>query len=139
MTRSIAGAPSLRASNCTFEPSALVYYREKSDYKSMYRQGKNWGRDFTRLLQRYGSPLGQFALPRQLVAIARSMPSGVKALISYGLGRPQGNTKLAQWVWGLGWSMGKLTAIVKDPVVEPREGLPMAADAVPGTSGRVRS
>jgi glycosyltransferase involved in cell wall biosynthesis len=96
-----------------FEPDALVHYREKSDLKDRFRQGQNWGRDTTRVHQHYQLPQGRLALPRQLITIARKLPAGLKAWLLWTLRPPQGRTLLADWIWDMGWSTGRLQALVQ--------------------------
>ncbi|MDB5931463.1 MAG: putative b-glycosyltransferase, Glycosyltransferase Family 2 [Polaromonas sp.] len=110
-----------------FAPDALIYYREKSALKARFRQGQNWGRDTTRMHQYYGAPKARFALPRQLVSMARALPSGVWAVLSCALRPLQGRRLLADWVWNMGWSTGKLLLILQNPPLPSREHMTAAA------------
>ena len=96
-----------------FVPGALVFYREKPDHWGRFRQGQNWGRDFTRLLNHYGSPLGAFPLLRQWLWIGAYLPRGCWALLMFVLGRREGRPLFGQWIWHLGWSTGKLQALAQ--------------------------
>lgn len=102
-----------------FVPDALVYYREKSDPQARFRQGHNWGRDFTLLLHRYGLPRRRFAMLRQLVSVGRLLPAGVQVLLLWTFKRPRARPLLAQWVWNVGWSTGKLRALVDESALLP--------------------
>ncbi|MES2978530.1 MAG: glycosyltransferase family A protein [Pseudomonadota bacterium] len=106
-----------------FEPEALIHYREKTALRARFIQGKNWGRDATRLTCHYGESLGRFALLRQLVGMTRALPRGARAWLSYASGRPKGGWLLAEWVWSMGWSMGRLQAIGEGAVPARRQGL----------------
>jgi glycosyltransferase involved in cell wall biosynthesis len=99
-----------------FEPNALIHYREKSALKDRFRQGRNWGLDTTRVHQHYQQPLGRLALLRQLIAIGRSLPAGMRAGLHWAFGPPLARQLLADWVWDMGWSTGKLQAIVRHRV-----------------------
>lgn len=100
-----------------FEPEALIYYREKSALKDRFRQGQNWGRDTTRMHQHFQLPPGRFALLRQVIAIGRALPTGVRAGLLWTLGPPKARTLLADWVWDMGWSTGRLQAILQNRTV----------------------
>ncbi|MDB5890886.1 MAG: glycosyltransferase family 2 protein [Polaromonas sp.] len=113
-----------------FEPEALVYYREKSDMKSRYRQGFNWGRDTTRMHHYYGSPQGRLSVPKQLLSMAKTVPSGICAGLSYLLGLPNGRQALGNWVWDWGWSTGKLVLMLENRTLPQREGLAAAFAAL---------
>lgn len=116
-----------------FEPKALVHYRERSALKAKYRQGHNWGLDSTRVMLHYGAPQARFALPRQLVAMGRSLPPGLWAALLFALRRPRGQALLGEWIWNFGWSTGALLALLQRPALPAREGrAALAAD--PNTS-----
>ena len=117
-----------------FEPAALVHYREKSTFMARFRQGQNWGRDTTRLHHYYGTPMGRLSLPRQLVSIARSLPSGAWAVLSRVLRRPKGQALLAEWIWTFGWAAGKLQLILQTPAQSPNKGMVLAAAATAATA-----
>ena len=113
-----------------FEPEALIYYREKSSLMARFRQSQNWGRDTTRLHHHYGTVMGRLSLPRHLVSIARSLPSGVRALLSQGLRRPRGQVLLADWIWDFGWATGKLQLILeKRALSAQKKKMPAAGSA----------
>ena len=113
-----------------FEPDALVHYREKSALMARFRQGKNWGRDTTRLHHHYGTVTGRLSLPRHLVSMARSLPSGAKAVLSRALGRPQGQALLGEWVWNFGWATGKLELILQKRALTAQKKSESAATSV---------
>lgn len=117
-----------------FEPAALVHYREKSAFMARFRQGQNWGRDTTRLHHHYATPLGRLSLPRHLVSMARLLPSGARAFASRALRRPQGRALVAEWIWSLGWSAGKLQLILQKPAVSARKSMVTAAAAAAATA-----
>ena len=117
-----------------FEPEALVHYREKSALMDRFRQGRNWGRDTTRLHHHYGTAMGRLGLPRHLVSMARSLPAGAWAALSRVLRRPQGQAMLAEWIWSFGWAAGKLQLILQKPAVLPRKSLVAAASATAATA-----
>ena len=98
-----------------FEPKALVHYRERAGLKARYRQGYNWGRDYTRLSQRYGAPLGRLPLPRQLLTLARALPPGLWAGLLWTLHLRKGQALLSEWMWNFGWARGRLAAILQTP------------------------
>ena len=113
-----------------FAPEALVYYREKSSLVARFRQGRSWGWDTTRLHYHQGQPRARFALPRQLIALARMLPAGARAALLWALRRPQGRTLIADWVWNAGWAAGKLKLLVEKPVaVVQRHGSAAASAA----------
>ena len=116
-----------------FEPEALVHYREKSAFMDRFRQGRNWGRDTTRLHHHHGTAMGRLSLARHLVSIARSLPSGGWALLSRALRRPQGQALLAEWIWSFGWSAGKLQLILQKPALSPKKAA-MAVTAAAATA-----
>jgi glycosyltransferase involved in cell wall biosynthesis len=91
-----------------FEPEALVYYREKSSLVARFKQGRNWAKDSTRLYAHYGPPPARLAALRQISAMARSLPGGLKTLIPYALKTFKGRNQMADWVWNFGWSTGML-------------------------------
>ncbi|MDB5891725.1 MAG: putative b-glycosyltransferase, Glycosyltransferase Family 2 [Polaromonas sp.] len=93
-----------------FEPRALIHYREKSDYRARFYQGRNWGRDFTRLLHHYGLPTPRLARTRQVLTLGRVLPSGLAAGLVRMTGRPHGQKMLAEWFWNVGWFKGVLAA-----------------------------
>lgn len=117
-----------------FEPEALVYYREKSGFKSRYRQGLSWGKDTTRMHHYYGSPEGRLSLPRQLFSMARFLPSGIRAVLSYALKRPHARQRLGNWIWDWGWSTGKLLLVLENRTLPRREGLAAAFEALKNRS-----
>jgi glycosyltransferase involved in cell wall biosynthesis len=100
-----------------FEPDALIHYREKSALKDRFYQGQNWGLDTTRVHQHYQMPPGRLPLLRQLIAIGRSLPAGLRAALQWAFGPPPARQMLADWVWDMGWSTGKLKAIVRKRAV----------------------
>ncbi|NDP64549.1 glycosyltransferase family A protein [Polaromonas sp.] len=112
-----------------FEPEALVHYREKSAFMARFHQGRNWGRDTTRMHHHYGTAMGRLSLPRHLVSIVRLLPSGARALVSRALRRPQGRALLAEWIWNFGWGAGKLQLILQKPGLSPQKGMALAAAA----------
>jgi glycosyltransferase involved in cell wall biosynthesis len=112
-----------------FEPEALVHYREKSALMDRFRQGRNWGRDTTRLHHFYGTQMGRLNLPRHLVSMARLLPAGALALLSRALRRPQGQALLGEWIWNFGWAAGKLQLILQKPALSPKKGMALAAAA----------
>jgi GT2 family glycosyltransferase len=93
-----------------FEPRALIHYREKTAPAARFRQGRNWGHDFTRLSEAYGAPRPRLAVLRQTVAMARSLPRGAMAWLRSRRGVPAGRLALAEWIWDLGWATGKWLA-----------------------------
>lgn len=99
-----------------FEPAALIHYREKVAHGARFRQGRAWGRDYIKLLQHYGAPAQPAALARKFVALARALPRGGRVWLDAALGRQNGRHDLAQWVWSLGWSVGEILALARDPV-----------------------
>lgn len=107
-----------------FAPDALVYYREKSSLVARFRQGRSWGWDTTRLHYHQGQPKGRFALLRQLVALARWLPSGAWAVALWALQRPKGRTLIADWVWNVGWDAGKLKLLVEKPALSRQTSAP---------------
>ena len=113
-----------------FESAALVYYREKSTMKARFRQGLNWGKDTTRMHHYYGSLQGKLSLPRQLFSMARSLPSGAKAMLSRTFRRPNGKQLVGNWVWDWGWSTGKLMLVLDNRALPQREGLEAAFAAL---------
>ncbi|MDB5946007.1 MAG: putative b-glycosyltransferase, Glycosyltransferase Family 2, partial [Ramlibacter sp.] len=113
-----------------FVPDALVHYREKADYRARFRQGKSWGRDFARLQKRYGAPAARFALLRQLVWISQCLPPTILAYLWSACRLPNGKSLLGHWAWSMGWSIGRLTALM-DHRTESQEGtavIPTAAE-----------
>ena len=96
-----------------FEPDALIHYREKSALKDRFRQGQNWGLDTQRVHQHYHMPVARLALLKQLIAIARALPAGVRAALLWTFGPLQRRQLLADWVWDMGWSSGTLRAMVR--------------------------
>ena len=96
-----------------FEPEALVYYREKTEFKAMFRQGQNWGLDTTRVQYYYGFRLARFAMLRQLVRIGLTLPSGIVAWLTWALQLPNGRSKLKHWIWSMGWYIGRLLSILQ--------------------------
>lgn len=94
-----------------FEPQAIVHYREKDRLGARFRQGRNWGRDGTRLRLHYGLDCGPAPLLRQLASMASASPQGLRAGLMWLAGRPRGRQWLADWVWNLGWSVGKTEAL----------------------------
>lgn len=112
-----------------FEPDALVHYRERSDLKSRYRQGRNWGFDTTRVMEHYGSSRPRFAAARQLLSIGRSLPAGIRASLLWALRLPRGLPSLAEWIWNLGWSIGALSAYRQTPAPARREVRELATPA----------
>ncbi|HSW17442.1 MAG TPA: glycosyltransferase family 2 protein [Ramlibacter sp.] len=94
-----------------FEPAAMVHYRERSDLRARYLQGRNWGRDSARLERHYGWAPGRFAVSRQLLWILRSAPGGLGAAALVFVAPLKGRQLLADWVWNAGWSLGKLEAL----------------------------
>lgn len=112
-----------------FEPEALVHYREKSALMDRFRQGRNWGRDTTRLHHFYGTQMGRLNLPRHLVSMARLLPAGAWALLSRALRRPRGQALLGEWIWNFGWEAGKLQLIVQKRALLPKKGMALTASA----------
>lgn len=117
-----------------FEPAALVHYREKSALMDRFRQGRNWGRDTTRLHHHHGTPMGRLSLGRHLVSMVRLLPPGAWAALSRALGRRKGRALLAEWIWSFGWSAGKLQLILQRPGMAPAKGLVVAATAAAATA-----
>ena len=112
-----------------FEPEALVHYREKSALMDRFRQGRNWGRDTTRLHHCYGTQMGRLSLPRHLVSMTRLLPTGAWALLSRALRRPRGQALLGEWIWNFGWAAGKLQLILQKQALSPKKGMVLAATA----------
>ena len=52
---------------------------------------------------------------RQLIALARWLPSVVGAVALWALRRPRGRTLIAGWVWNVGWDAGKLKLLIEKP------------------------
>lgn len=95
------------------EPRAVVHYREKTRLKDRWRQGRNWGRDATRLEWRLRSPPDDFPLLRQCVFLLRMLPTGAGvALLAAATGGLQARRKLADWTWNFGWAVGRYQALV---------------------------
>ncbi|AEG94336.1 glycosyltransferase family 2 protein [Ramlibacter tataouinensis] len=115
------------------EPRALVHYREKAGPLARFRQGRAWGRDYVRLLQYYGVPAQGLELPRKLLAAGRLLPEGLPAWLASARGEPNGRHGLAQWFWNMGWSVGELMAVMRDPVV-PRSNVLAVAAAIAAAS-----
>ena len=96
-----------------FEPNALIHYREKSGSRARFRQGRNWSRDFTLLLQHYGLPTTRFARSRQLVSVCRSLPPVLVAGLMCLVDKQRGKALLAEWSWNVGWSAGRLSGLAQ--------------------------
>jgi|GEM_PF-1036924 len=94
---------------------ALVHYREKQELSARFRQGRNWGRDYIHLLQRYGAPGVDLAALRRSLWLLRSLPPGLLALLRAAFELPGGRYALAQWTWNFGWSWGELLAAFDEP------------------------
>jgi glycosyltransferase involved in cell wall biosynthesis len=107
----------LRGFSLHLETDALVHYREKQRGADRFRQGRNWGRDYVRLLQHYGAPPMRFAVARRLLFLARLVPRGLAPWVAARAGNPKGRHELAQWAWNLGWSVGECLASIQRPAV----------------------
>ena len=94
-----------------------------------FHQGRNWGRDTTRLHHHYGTAMGRLSLPRHLVSMARLLPAGAWAALSRALLQPRGQTLLGEWIWNFGWAAGKLQLILQKPALFPKKGMALAAEA----------
>ena len=94
-----------------------------------FRQGRNWGRDTTRLHHHHGMPMGRLELVRHLVCMARLLPPGAWAVLARALGRRDGRALLAEWIWSFGWSAGKLQLILQKPGMAQAKGPVAAATA----------
>lgn len=101
-----------------FEPRAMVHYREKSRMKDRFVQGRNWGRDSTRLQQQYAKVTGRRPLLRQAAFVLRLLPVGLGAAAMASTGGLKARQRLADWVWNFGWAVGKTQALV--PQAQPR-------------------
>jgi glycosyltransferase involved in cell wall biosynthesis len=109
-----------------FEPDAVVHYRERLRLHARYRQGRNWGRDTTRVMEYYGVSRPRFAVSRQLVSIGRSLPAGAWASLLWALRLPTGLPALSEWIWDAGWQIGTLSAY-RETAAAPRRGAPAVA------------
>ncbi|MDB5884515.1 MAG: putative b-glycosyltransferase, Glycosyltransferase Family 2 [Polaromonas sp.] len=116
-----------------FEPEALVHYREKSTLRDRYRQGRNWGRDTTRLHQHYATPMGRLGLARHLVTMARLLPHGAGVLLLRAVRWPGAQAMVAEWVWNFGWEAGKLQLVLNKPTLSTKKAL-ATATAVAATA-----
>ena len=114
-----------------FAADALVYYREKSSLIARFRQGRSWAWDTTRLHYHQGQPKPRFAMPRQLIAMVRLLPSGAWAALLWACRLPRGKTLMADWVWNAGWAAGKLKLLVERPA-PVRQARAMTAPASAG-------
>ncbi|WP_167784906.1 glycosyltransferase family 2 protein [Ramlibacter rhizophilus] len=97
------------------EKAALVHYREKQSLPARLRQGRNWGRDYVRLLQRYGAPTRSLPRLRRLVWVLRCLSAGVPVGLRAGLGLADGRRRLADWVWNFGWAWGEVLGTLGPP------------------------
>ncbi|MEJ7930793.1 glycosyltransferase family A protein [Ramlibacter sp. AN1015] len=93
---------------------ALIHYRERHSARARMRQGRNWGGDYVRLLQRYGwqRPAGLPA--RRLLWLLRCLPRGAALLLGSALAE-QHRQQFAEWAWSFGWSWGEFVASLDAP------------------------
>ncbi len=108
--------------------TAVVHYREKQLLAARFRQGRSWGRDYVRLLQRYGAPPVRLPALRRSAWLVRSLPKGLWAAALATLHVADGRHALGQWVWSFGWAWGELLASVGPQ--EPAQA-PVLATAFP--------
>jgi hypothetical protein len=57
------------------------------------------------------APVGRALALRQAAWIIRCLPQGLWAAAYAATGRVEGRRWLADWVWNMGWSVGKLRAL----------------------------
>jgi len=97
------------------EPRAVVHYREKTRLKDRFVQGRNWGRDSTRLERHLGTSRKPFPVLRHGAFVLRMGSAGVVvALLAVATPGLEPRRKLADWVWNFGWAVGTWMAIGSD-------------------------
>lgn len=101
-----------------FEPEAVVHYRLRASARGRFIQGRNWGRDTTRLEWHY---VGRKSFPavRHLAWMASYVPRVIKPLALLPFRPIRARQLLSEWIWQFGWSVGKLSAILRRPTARP--------------------
>jgi GT2 family glycosyltransferase len=98
-----------------FVPEAVIHYRLRHNFKAMYKQGRTWGKDFTRLSKRYQnkSHLGEFAALRLLLRIPKSLLKGAWLYLRLAMKAPGSRARYARWIWMFGYGVGELQGILE--------------------------
>lgn len=96
-------------------PNAVVHYRLRHDFRAMYKQGRTWGKDFTKLCNRYHttSHLGKFPVLRLTLRIPKSLLRGIWLYWHLSIKTPQSRARYARWIWMFGYGIGELQALLK--------------------------
>jgi len=91
-----------------FVPDAVVHIRRRSKFDDIFRQGRNYGEYHVVLYKRY-RPLG---MPK--LSWKASLEGWTHLL--WQLTQVRSKAHLANWVWNLGWRLGRLKGCIKHRV-----------------------
>jgi len=86
-----------------FAADVVVHYRVRHSFKAIFRQSRKWGRDNPLIRKRYGVGMGKLELFRRTLGASTTLLQG---LFVFG-----DKTKLAQWLFSLGWQVGEIEGL----------------------------
>jgi len=87
-----------------FDPEIVIHYRVRHSLRAIYRQSTRWGEDNPLIRKRYGVGLGKLELPRWVVDCILHL-----FLLPIDFNR----TRLARWLFDMGWKVGEIRGIIK--------------------------
>lgn len=92
-----------------FAPEAVLHYRLRHKHLERYRQGLKWAESHAVLLRKYSQPFSAFKLLRYFVRKGWAFLTHLLKLVLCLHSRK----RFAEWVWGLGWTIGELQGAFK--------------------------
>lgn len=95
-----------------FLPDALMYYRLRTTWQSLFRQGKTWGKDTLLIKEKYRESLEEHPVQRRIIRLLKFLVQGVRLFIMSALNIRRGKGGFALWTWGLGYQLGELQTLL---------------------------
>lgn len=95
-----------------FVPDAVMHYRLRHSFSAMYRQARNYGKDFILLQKYYQNPMGKLAPVKLLLEILQSLPQGGWLFLKMRRQASQSKGRFAMWFWSLGLKFGTLEGLL---------------------------
>jgi hypothetical protein len=87
-----------------FMPQIVMHYRVRHSWEAIYRQSRNWGRDYVRIRRLYKAGIGKLEIPRCLLRI-------VQLYLKRPQPQPQ-NAAYAKWLFRYGWEVGGVQGVL---------------------------
>lgn len=100
-----------------FVPTAVVHYRLRHDSSARFRQGANWGEDFTLAARCYGLAVSRLQIAKAYLNLAKFSVRGLwlwpMATAPWTSTTGSSKQRYADWIWGLGWMRGSIRGMLK--------------------------